>query len=111
MRISVAFILIAVAVVALGFYLPWWIIAPICAVVAYSLNLRAVYGFGVSFLAVFITWLVSIYIFDDGSVEPIVGALLEVNANFAPVISALIGAVLSGIFGLAGSLLAARGQE
>lgn len=108
MKNSIAFILIVVAVVALGLYLPWWFVAPLCFVVAYSLNLTWLNALLISFTAVFITWLTTIYLFDDGSIELLLGSLLSINSSFTPILSASLGGLLSGLFGLSGALLAGR---
>ena len=108
MKNSIAFVLIAVAVVALGLYLPWWFVAPLCFIVAYTLNLSWPNALLISFLSVFVMWLITIYLFDNGSIERVLGGLLNINANFTPILSASLGGILSGIFGVSGALLAGR---
>lgn len=111
MKNSIAFVLIAVAVVALGLYLPWWFVAPLSFIVAYALKLSWPNALLISFLAVFVIWLISIYLFDNGSVEMMLGGLLDINSNFTPLIAATVGGLLSGVFGISGALLAGRERD
>lgn len=109
MKNSIAFIVILAGALILSVFLPWWIIAPIALCLAYFAKLSPLSGFLVSFAGVFVAWLISIYIIDsDGTVQDILSKLLNVNPMALPYISSLLGALLAGIFGLAGSLLSPK---
>lgn len=63
-------------------------------------------SFIIPFAAVFIAWVTSIYIMDNGSIQNILGALLNTDSILTPYIAGFLGGIVAGIFGLAGSFLA-----
>lgn len=103
MKISI--LAIALLTILGSLVLPWWVIAPICLVVAYFFKLNPVQGFIISFITVFVVWLSAIYYFDHGTVKMLVGDLLSLPANVTPFLASLIGALVAGLFGLSGALL------
>ena len=106
MKISI--VIIALLSILASLVLPWWVIAPICFAVAYFVKLKPLQAFLISFLAIMIIWLGAIYYFDFGTVKLLVGDLLELPSNLTPLISSIIGGLVAGIFGLAGSLFSKK---
>ena len=106
MKSSIIFILILASTMILSIILPWWIIVIIALGFTYFGKMNPLLSFIIPFAAVFIAWVVSIYIVDNGSVQNILGKLLNADSNFTPYIAGLIGGLVAGIFGLAGSYLA-----
>ena len=66
MKNSILFVSISILTVLCSLVAPWWVIAPISFVVAYLGRMKSAAGFGVPFLAVFGTWLLAIYLKDNG---------------------------------------------
>jgi hypothetical protein len=108
MKNSVLFIVLFAATILGSLILPWWIIAPLAIVLTYISKPSPFIGFILSFLAVFLAWIISIYLIDNGTVSELMGKLFEVPAFLTPIIAALIGGITSGIFGLGGALLAPK---
>lgn len=108
MKNSILFILILVATAALSPFLPWWIIAPIAFTGTYLNKTKAMAGFLICFLAVFLAWLATILMTDDGTIALLMGKLLNVSSIFTPFLASLLGALVAGCFGLAGSLLSPK---
>ncbi len=106
MKSSVA--IIAVLTLLASFWLPWWIVAPICFLVALVFKLSPAQGFLISFITVFIVWIGSIYYFDHGTVKVLVGDILGISAIAAPILSSIIGGLIAGLFGLAGSFFSKK---
>ncbi|MBT8327677.1 MAG: hypothetical protein KJP21_08130 [Bacteroidia bacterium] len=103
MKISiVAIVLLSILA---SFFLPWWVIAPICFVVTYLAKLKPIQAFLISFISIFIVWICAIYYFDYGSVQPLVGELLGIPSKLTSIVAAVIGGLMAGVFGLSGSLL------
>jgi hypothetical protein len=105
MKNSILFIVIAVLTFSFSLFMPWWVVAPIAFGVAYFAKLSVGKGFALPFAAVFITWLVSIYVVDTGVVASLVGELFGMPGVAAPFVAAALGAAVAGLFGLAGALL------
>lgn len=105
MKNSILFLFIFGGTIALSMVLPWWILGPLALALCYIAKPKLGAAFLISFGAVFIAWLLSIYFVDDGSVSVLLGKLLGIEAYFTPIVSGLIGGLLGGLFGLAGALL------
>jgi hypothetical protein len=110
MKTSLLFLILFIGTISVSLLLPWWIIAPIAAALTYSFKTKAVAGFIISLSAVFLAWLLSIYIIDDGTVADLMGKLFEVSGFATPRIGSLLGGLVAGLFGLAGALLAPQGK-
>ena len=108
MKNSILFILILVATAALSPFIPWWIIALIAFMGTYVSKTKAAEGFSICFLAVFLAWLGSILMTDDGTIAVLMGKLLNVSSSFTPFLASLLGGLVAGFFGLAGSLLSPK---
>lgn len=65
-------------------------------------------GFLICFLAVFLAWLATILVTDDGTIAVLMGKLLNMSSFFTPFLASLLGALVAGFFGLAGSLLSPK---
>ena len=105
MRNSTQFIVILLSTVLLSFLLPWWVIAPISFLVPYLAKAKPSAGFFTALLAVFFGWLMVVFYLDDGSVRQLAGNIFEAPALAMPLVSAVIGGLVAGFFGLAGGLL------
>ena len=105
MKNSLVFILLFVGTVIGSIFLPWWIVAPSALIFTYFSRTTALEGFFIPLLAVFLAWLASIFFYDDGAIREILGKLFQVHALLTPFIAALVGGLVSGLFGLAGALL------
>lgn len=105
MKTISTFLIIAAATLLLSIYLPWWVIAPISLAACYFAQLSWAQSFLASFLAVFLVWLGSVYLFDYGTIRNIVGDLFSMTADATPFFTAALGGLVSGIFGAAGTLL------
>ncbi|MDA8886751.1 hypothetical protein OAD66_08680 [Bacteroidia bacterium] len=108
MKNSLVYLLLIVCTIALSLFLPWWIIAPLTFVFAYFSKLTPASGFLISFGAIALAWLLSIYFVDTGAVNILLGKLFKVNAFFTPFIAALLGGLVAGFFGWSGALLAPK---
>jgi uncharacterized membrane protein YhdT len=108
MKNSILFLVLFLGTLLVSTLLPWWSIAPIAVALTYSLKAKPAAGFFISLTAVFLAWLISIYIVDNGTVASLMGKLFQVSAFITPLVAALLGGLLAGIFGLSGALLAPK---
>jgi hypothetical protein len=108
MKNSTLFLVLFLGTLLASLFLPWWAIAPIAGITTYSTKTNPTAGFFVSLVAVFLAWLISIYIIDNGSVASLMGKLFQVSALITPLVAALLGGLIAGIFGLSGALLAPK---
>jgi hypothetical protein len=108
MKNSILFIVIAVLTAVTSLFAPWWVVAPIAFLVAFFGKMKAFAGFWVSFLAVFVTWWLTIYITDNGVVAELLGKLLTLPSWAAPLVASIIGGLVAGFFGLSGALFSYR---
>ncbi len=108
MKNSILFVSISILTVLCSLVAPWWVIAPISFVVAYLGRMKSAAGFGVPFLAVFGTWLLAIYLKDNGVVAELMGKLLLLPNWSTPILSACLGGLVAGFFGLSGALFSYR---
>jgi hypothetical protein len=108
MKNSIFFLVLFLGTLLVSKFLPWWTIAPIAGVLTYSIKAKPAAGFFISLVAVFLAWLISIYIIDNGTVASLMGKLFQVSAFITPLVAALLGGLLTGIFGLSGALLAPK---
>ncbi len=108
MKNSLLFLLLFVGTISASLLLPWWIIAPLAAVLTYNFKTAPIAGFFVSLVAVFLAWLLSIYVIDDGTVALLMGKLFEVSDFATPLIASLVGGIVAGLFGLAGAFFAPK---
>ncbi|MFB1002958.1 MAG: hypothetical protein QMC70_02300 [Bacteroidia bacterium] len=108
MKNSLFFLFLFAATILCSLALPWWVIAPLAIGFAYATKSSGVVGFTVPFMAIFLAWLLSIYFIDNGSVQNILGELFGMPAFMTPLIASLLGGLVAGIFGWAGSLLSPK---
>jgi hypothetical protein len=91
-------------------YLPWWTIAPVAFVVSYLFKLRGFSGFLAGFLGLFLLW-GGMAFFMDQSNDHILSSRISVLfiKSAKPMVivamTGLIGGLVAGFGGLAGSLL------
>jgi hypothetical protein len=108
MKNSILFVSICILTVVCSLVAPWWVIAPISFTVAYLAKMKSSAGFGVPFLSVLITWLIAIYLNDNGVVAELMGKLLLLPNWSTPFLSACLGGLVAGCFGLSGALFSYR---
>ena len=108
MKNSILFISICILTVVCSLVAPWWVLAPISFSVIYLGKMKSAAGFGIPFLAVFGTWLIAIYLHDHGVVAALMGKLLLLPNWSTPILSACIGGLVAGFFGLSGALFSYR---
>ena len=108
MKNSLVFLFLFAATILCSFVLPWWVIAPLAMGFTYATKSASAAGFTVPFIAIFLAWLLSIYFIDNGSVQNILGELFGIPAFMTPLIASLLGGLVAGIFGWAGSLLSPK---
>ncbi len=111
MKNSLVFILLFAATILCSLVLPWWFVAPLALAFTYFAKTSGAAGFLIPLASVFLAWLLSIYFIDNGSVSTILGDLFGTAAFITPLLSALIGGLVAGLFGWAGSLLAPRAKK
>lgn len=111
MKNSFVFILLFVATILCSLLLPWWIVAPLALAFTYYAKTSSAAGFLIPFCSVLLAWLLSIYFVDYGAVRDILGKLFGIAAAATPIVAALIGALVAGLFGWAGSLLSPRPKK
>ena len=105
MKNSITFLLLVVLTISLSLFLPWWIVAPLSLGATYFTKSKPLSGFFIPFIAIFLAWLISIVFNESGNVGELMGKLFQVDSDLIPFIASLIGALVAGFFGLAGSLL------
>lgn len=106
MKNSLVLLLLFVTTILSSLLLTWWAIAPLALALTYYTNVSVSAGFGIPFIAVFLAWLISIYFIDNGTVSTLLGSLFGIAAFATPLLAALLGGLLAGLFGWAGALLA-----
>lgn len=111
MKNSLVFILLLVATMLCSFVLPWWVIAPLAMLFTYFAKTSGTAGFFVPFASVLLAWLLSILFVDYGAVRDIMGDLFGIPAFATPILAALIGGLVAGLFGWAGSLLSPKPKK
>jgi hypothetical protein len=86
------------------FFLPWWIVAPVCFVIAFVFDSRGMASFLAGFLGVGLLWL-GMAFWSDWSTGSIltskVNELFPVNVF---ILTVLVGGVTGGLASLTGSL-------
>ena len=108
MKNSILLVSICILTAVCSLVAPWWVLAPISFAVAYLGKMKSAAGFGIPFLAVFGTWLIAIYLNDHGVVAALMGKLLLLPIWSTPILSACIGGLVAGFFGLSGALFSYR---
>jgi hypothetical protein len=106
MKNSLVLLLLFVTTILSSLLLTWWVIAPLALALTYYNNVSTSAGFVIPFVAVFLAWLLSIYLIDTGAVSILLGELFSIAAFATPLLAAMIGGLLAGLFGWAGALLA-----
>lgn len=110
MRFLLAVLLIMVFGFLTGLFFPWWSMAVVALIVCFFLLHRILYGFLAGFTGIFLLWaLLALWI--DGKNESI---LSQKVAHIFPLggssfllilVTALVGALVAGFAGMAGSSL------
>ena len=108
MKNSLVFLFLFAATILCSLALPWWIIAPLAMAFTYATKSSGLAGFTVPFVAIFLAWLLSINFIDNGSVQTILGELFGIPAFTTPLVASLLGGLVAGLFGGAGSLLSPK---
>ena len=113
MKLISAIITVILLCAILENYLPWWVIAPVAFVVSYLFKLKWHQAFLSGFLGLFILW-AGMAFFIDRSNEHILSAkvsvlILKSSKPFVLIaITGIIGGLVAGFAGLAGSFLVKR---
>jgi hypothetical protein len=110
MKFLIAIILTALLSFATALFFPWWIIALVAFIVAAVIPQRPLLAFLAAFLAIFILWGVQSYLIDQKNNHILatkVADLLFHKSSYLLIIivTAVVGAIVSGFAGLTGSLL------
>ncbi|QNL20757.1 hypothetical protein HZR84_01970 [Hyphobacterium sp. CCMP332] len=96
--------------VVLGYMFPWWIIGLVAFACAYAFESNALKSFLISFLTVFLYW-GGLAFYIDMQNDSILSnrmsnMILSSDGSFLMIlITALIGGLVAGLFGLSGTLL------
>ena len=110
MKFLVTFLLTALLAFAGSLFLPWWIIAVAAFVIALIIPQKPFKAFLAAFLALFILWGIQSSIIDfqnDHLLSTKVASILPLGGSHVLIIivTAFIGAIVSGMAALTGSLL------
>jgi hypothetical protein len=110
MKFLIAFLLMAVLSFSLSLFLPWWVIAPACFLVAVAMQLKPGISFLCGFASLFSMWgWYTLYISSVN--EDILAHRLSVlllnsdNSYMLIFLTALIGGLVGALSALSGSLL------
>jgi hypothetical protein len=110
MKVLSVFILTALLSFATGLFFPWWIIAIVAFVVAFTIPLKPLLSFIAAFCSLFLLW-GSLAFFIDINNEHVLSTrivpVLNLGASYFNLIlaSAVIGGLVAGMSALTGSLL------
>lgn len=110
MRFLIAFLLMALFSFALSLYLPWWVIAPACLLVAAGLNLKPLESFLSGFAALSILWGGMSWYLSLANAHVLAHRMSQVILNtdnplLLVAATGLIGGVSGGLSALSGALL------
>jgi hypothetical protein len=88
-------------------FLPWWIIAIVCFVVAYIFHLSKFSSFVACLLSIFGLWILKVWVSDtnfDVPMSQLLGSLLgNVSSSAVYFLTGMIGGLVAGLSGLLGS--------
>ena len=103
------FVFITTLVLAFVFkwFLPWWGVA-LAGGLAGGLSNKKLIAFFAGFLSVFLYWYSLILWGPHQKVAELSGDLFGVSAGTMPLISAILGGLIAGVFAVAGSMLFQR---
>lgn len=91
------------------FLLPWWIIAPLCFVLAIFFKLTPWRAFLSAFLALFVLWILVAAMKDLGNhvkISQIIGGLLgDLPAFLSYLLTGALGGIIGGLSALSGSIV------
>lgn len=113
------FLLILILSFLLQLFLPWWIIAPITFVCCLLKARSANQAFIVSFVAIFLLWLLSTVILSSRNnhiLSTRVGQMLGLGIQtyswlLVAIISSVLGALIAGFAGISGFLIKKLSRE
>lgn len=110
MKFIIALILTALLGFAAPLYLPWWSFAATSAIVALAIHQKAWKAFVTGFAGIFILWgvlAISIDVKNEHLLSQKVANILPLNGSYIAliVVTALVGALISGFAALTGSLV------
>lgn len=110
MKFIIALLLTALLGFAAPLYLPWWSFAATSAIVALAIHQKAWKAFVTGFAGIFILWgvlAVSIDVKNEHLLSQKVANILPLQGSYIAliVITALVGALISGFAALTGSLV------
>ena len=108
MKFFTAILLTALLGFAAPLYLPWWSFAPTSLIVAITVHQKPWKAFVAGFLGILLLWGVHAFILDNANnhiLSQKVAQILPLNGSYILliVITALIGALVSGFAALTGS--------
>jgi len=110
MKFIVSVILVMILAFAFGLYLPWWSIAAAAFTVAVAIKQKPLNAFLFGFVALFLLWGILAWM-KDAANDNLLGSKMATlilktdNSLLLVLTTALIGAVISGLAALSGSLL------
>ena len=109
MKFATSIILSALLAFACGLYLPWWSIALATFTVSAALDQKPVASFLSGFIGVFVLWLmltININSSNEAVLAPKISSIMGFgNSSFTLIlITAVLGAIVSGLGALTGSL-------
>ena len=108
MKNSIAFLALFISTILLSLVLPWWIVAPLAFIICYFGKPSPIGAFILSFFSVALSWLLSIYFIDSGSIAILLADIFEIPSFASPLLASFIGGIVASLFGLSGSLIAAK---
>jgi hypothetical protein len=113
LKFIISVLAMAVSAFALSLYLPWWILAPCCMLVALLMPLKPILAFASGFLSMFLYWggmAALISTANHHLLAAKMGKLMFQSENplFPIMVAAFIAGLLGALSALAGSIFTYR---